>query len=49
MTRALAGPAGLAVLVGREREAELKQALIQGLAPYRQAQGGYRLSTSTTT
>jgi SAM-dependent methyltransferase len=43
MTRALAAPAGLAVLVGAEREPEFKQALIQGLAPYRQAEGTYRL------
>jgi SAM-dependent methyltransferase len=44
MTRALAAPAGLAVLVGPEREPEFKRALIDGLAPYRQADGRYRLS-----
>jgi SAM-dependent methyltransferase len=43
MTRALIAPAGLAVLVGPEREPEFKQALIKGLAPHRQAGGSYRL------
>jgi SAM-dependent methyltransferase len=43
MTRALTAPGGLALLVGREREPEFKQALIDGLAPYRQADGSYRL------
>jgi hypothetical protein len=43
MTRALAAPAGLAVLVGPERELEFKQALINGLGPYRRADGSYRL------
>jgi SAM-dependent methyltransferase len=45
MARALIAPAGLAVLVG-EREPEFKQALIDGLAPYRTTGGGYRLSNS---
>jgi SAM-dependent methyltransferase len=44
MTRALIAAAGLAVLVGPEREPELEQALIGGLAHYRQADGSYRLS-----
>jgi SAM-dependent methyltransferase len=44
MTRALAAPAGLAVLVGPEREPEFKRALIDGLSPYRHADGRYRLS-----
>jgi len=44
MTRALAAPAGLAVLVGPEREPEFKRSLVEGLAPYRQADGRYRLS-----
>jgi SAM-dependent methyltransferase len=43
MTRALAAPAGLAVLVGPERELELNEALIAGLARYRQSNGSYRL------
>jgi SAM-dependent methyltransferase len=44
MTRALIAPAGLALLVGPEREPEFKQALIDGLAPYRTADRSYRLS-----
>jgi hypothetical protein len=43
MTRALVAPAGMAVLVGPQREPDLKQALIKGLAPYRQPEGSYRL------
>jgi SAM-dependent methyltransferase len=43
MTRALTAPGGLALLVGPERECEFKQALIDGLAPYRRADGSYRL------
>ena len=41
--RALVAPGGLAVLVGAEREAEIKAAIVEGLAPYRTADGGYRL------
>jgi SAM-dependent methyltransferase len=44
LTRALIAPAGLALLVGPEGEPEFKQALIDGLAPYRTADGRYRLS-----
>jgi hypothetical protein len=44
MTRALVAPAGIAVLVGPEREPEFKQALIEGLAPRRHADGSYRLN-----
>jgi hypothetical protein len=44
MTRALIAPAGLAVLVGAEREPEFKRALIEGLAAFRTSDGGYRLS-----
>ena len=40
----LVTPAGLAVLVGAEREPEFKQALVAGLAPHRTPDGGYRLS-----
>ena len=36
--------AGLAVIAGPEREQELKQAIVDGLAPYRQTDGSYRLS-----
>jgi SAM-dependent methyltransferase len=43
MTRALTAPAGLALLVGPEREPGFKQALIDGLAPYRTPAGSYRL------
>jgi SAM-dependent methyltransferase len=44
MTRALAAPAGLAVLAGPQQDQQLKQALIDGLASYRQTDGSYRLS-----
>ena len=44
MTRALIAPAGLALLVGAEREPEFKRALIQGLAAHRTSDGSYRLS-----
>jgi SAM-dependent methyltransferase len=36
--------AGLAILAGPEREHELKTAIVDGLAPYRRADGSYRLS-----
>jgi SAM-dependent methyltransferase len=42
--RAMVAVAGLAVIAGPDREQELKQAIIDGLAPYRQPDGGYRLS-----
>jgi hypothetical protein len=42
--RAMMAGAGLAVLAGREREHELKAAVVDGLAPYRRAGGSYRLS-----
>ena len=41
--RALVAPAGLAVLAGPEREEAVKAAIIDGLAPYRAADGSYRL------
>jgi SAM-dependent methyltransferase len=43
MRRALVAPAGLAVLVGPEREEEFKEALSAGLAKCRAADGSYRL------
>jgi len=43
LTRALTAPAGIAQLVGPEREPEYAQALIDGLAPYRRPDGSYRL------
>jgi SAM-dependent methyltransferase len=42
--RAVVAVAGLAVLAGPEREDALKAAIVDGLAPYRSADGGYRLS-----
>jgi SAM-dependent methyltransferase len=41
--RALVAPAGLALLVGPEREEEVRQAIVAGLAPFRTADGVYRL------
>lgn len=42
--RALIAVAGLAVIVGPQREEALRQAIVDGLAPYRQADGSYRLA-----
>jgi hypothetical protein len=42
--RALVAVAGLAVLVGPGREGALRAAILDGLAPYRRPDGGYRLS-----
>jgi hypothetical protein len=41
--RALVAVAGLAVLAGPEREDELREAIVAGLAPFRRADGSYRL------
>ena len=41
--RAMMAPAGIATLVGREREAEVRAAIVEGLAPYQTPDGGYRL------
>jgi SAM-dependent methyltransferase len=41
--RALIAPAGIAVLVGPDHEAEMRTAIVEGLAPFRTAQGSYRL------
>ena len=43
LARALVAAAGLALLVGPDREAEAKAAIVTGLAPYRTADGGYVL------
>ena len=43
LTRALVAPAGIAVLVGPEREEQFKHAIVEGLAPYRTSDGRYRL------
>jgi SAM-dependent methyltransferase len=42
--RALVAVAGLAVLAGPKREQALTTAIVDGLAPYRRADGSYRLS-----
>jgi SAM-dependent methyltransferase len=44
--RALVAPAGLAILVGPEREDEAKDAIVSGLAPYRDENGSYRLQNT---
>jgi hypothetical protein len=41
--RAMMAPAGIAVLVGPEREAEVRAAIVEGLAPFRTELGSYRL------
>ena len=41
--RALVAPAGIAVLVGPDREEEVKDAIVRGLASYRSRDGSYRL------
>jgi SAM-dependent methyltransferase len=43
LARALVAPAGLAVLVGVDREDEVRAAIVEGLAPHRLADGNYRL------
>src|SRR5437667_1331822 len=42
--RTLLAPAGLATLAGPEREEAVRDAIVVGLAPYRTADGSYRLS-----
>ena len=42
--RAMIAVAGLAILAGPEREHELETAIVDGLAPYRRADGSYRFS-----
>lgn len=42
--QAMVAVAGLALLVGPDREPELKTAIVDGLAPYRAPDGSYRLS-----
>jgi SAM-dependent methyltransferase len=43
LRRALVAPAGIAALVGPEREEEVGNAIAAGLAPYRRVDGRYRL------
>jgi hypothetical protein len=42
--RAMIAVAGLVVLAGPEREEELLTAIVDGLAPFRTPDGGYRFS-----
>ena len=39
----MVAPAGIAVVVGPDREDEIKAAIVEGLDGYRTADGGYRL------
>jgi SAM-dependent methyltransferase len=41
--RAMLAPAGIATLIGPDREADVRAAIVDGLAPYRTDDGGYRL------
>jgi SAM-dependent methyltransferase len=43
LRRAMMAPAGIAAIVGPEREDELGDAIVAGLAPHRSPNGGYRL------
>jgi SAM-dependent methyltransferase len=43
LRRALVAPAGIAVLVGPDREEDVKDAISAGLAPHRKPDGSYRL------
>ena len=43
LARAMMAPAGIAVLVGPERETQVRAAIVEGLAPFRTEQGSYRL------
>jgi SAM-dependent methyltransferase len=42
--RAMLAPAGLALLVGPEREEEVRALIVEGLSPFRQPDGSYRIS-----
>jgi SAM-dependent methyltransferase len=44
--RALVAPAGLAALVGPDREDDVKDAIVSGLEPYRAGDGPYRLQNT---
>ena len=44
--RALIAPAGIAVLVGPDRENEVKEAIVNGLAAHRAPDGRYRLQNT---
>jgi SAM-dependent methyltransferase len=43
LRRALLAPAGIAAIVGADREDELGDAIVEGMAPFREADGRYRL------
>jgi hypothetical protein len=43
LARAMLSPAGLAELVGPEREDEVRRRIVEALAPLRTREGGYRL------
>jgi SAM-dependent methyltransferase len=43
LARAMVAPAGIAEAAGPSRQDELKAAIVEGLAPYRTVDGGYRL------
>src|SRR5215211_3984442 len=43
LRRALVAPAGIATLVGPDQAEPVKAAIVEGLAPYRTDEGGYRL------
>jgi hypothetical protein len=43
LVRAMLAPAGIAELVGPERQSEVGAAIVEKLAPNRTADGGYRL------
>ena len=45
LRRAMVAPAGIAALVGSEREEAVKDAIVEGLATRRSADGGYRLQS----
>jgi SAM-dependent methyltransferase len=44
--RALIAPAGFAVLIGADREQEVKDAIVRGLARFRRPDGSYRLQNT---
>jgi hypothetical protein len=44
LRRAMVAVAGLALIAGPQREHELADAIVDGLARYRQSDGSYRLS-----
>jgi hypothetical protein len=43
LARAMVAPAGIATLAGPEREPQLREEIVDALAPFRTPSGGYRL------